>query len=310
MKHAMLFPGQGSQFPGMLRNMPEHPVVTQVFEHAETILGQRVCDLDSATALRSTRNVQVALFLAGVASFRMAEAENCKIHVVAGLSVGTFAAAVACGAATFEDLLPAVALRGQLMEDAYPSGYGMMAVSGLPFEVVAEIVKEVQDAAGLVYLANRYGYKQAIVAGSLDAMKQVAEQAMRGGATSVKQLDVSCPSHCPLLESVELKLTVAMAAISFTRAACPYLSNRTTRLVQDAEKIREDLSSNAAHPIRWFDGMQLMQEHGVSVYVEAFPGAVLSRLAGDEGKGIRRVPLEAGWKAALSLLCLRPPSKA
>ncbi len=302
MRNAMLFPGQGSQSPGMLREMPHHPAVTKVLERAEVILGQKVFDLDSLTSLRSTRNVQTALFLAGVASFHIAEAENCKIDAVAGLSVGAFAAAVACGAATFEDLLPAVALRGQLMEDAYPSGYGMMAVFGLSFEHVAEIVKEIHCVASPVYIANRYGYRQTILAGSLPAMKQVREKAISFGAMSAKQLEVSCPSHCPLLESVEQHLTVALSKIRFTTPVCPYLSNLTTRLVQDGEKIRQDLSSNVAHPIRWLDGMQLLREQGVHIYLEAFPGDTLSRLAGEDGQGIRRVPLKAGWKPALSLL--------
>ena len=140
MSIAYLFPGQGAQTAGFLRRLPKHPAVSATLDEAAAVLGIQVTSLDTATALASTVAVQLSLLIAGVAVTRALAYEGLKIDAAAGLSVGAFGAAVACGVLSFADALPLVKLRGECMEQAYPHGYGMAAITGLDEHQVAAIV--------------------------------------------------------------------------------------------------------------------------------------------------------------------------
>ena len=151
---AFLFPGQGAQVEGLLHQLPEHPEVTRTIEEASEALGLDIDALDSAEALRSTAVVQQALLIAGVATARALMAEHVHPAAVAGMSIGAFGAAVACGTLSFADALPLVRLRGEMMQAAFPGGYGLAAIEGLDEAHLEVIVDQVGTAESPVSISN------------------------------------------------------------------------------------------------------------------------------------------------------------
>ena len=168
---AYLFPGQGAQTPGFLHRLPVHPAVTQTLDEAAAVLRLDALMLDTAGALLSTRNVQLSVLVAGVAVARALAQEGMQVDAAAGLSVGAFGAAVACGALGFADALALVKIRGECMEQAYPKGYGMAAIAGLDERQVAAILEQVGGAYPEVYLANINAPSQFVVSGAEPALE-------------------------------------------------------------------------------------------------------------------------------------------
>ena len=166
MSIAFLYPGQGAQFAGMLHQLPERAEVKETLREASQVLGHDVLTLDTKQALSSTVSVQLALFVSGVAATRIMQAEGVKPDVVAGLSVGAFAAAVAAGALAFKDGLGLVKVRAELMERAYPKGYGLAAVIGLTETHLSQIVSEINRPESPVFVGNLNAPTQFVIAGS------------------------------------------------------------------------------------------------------------------------------------------------
>src|SRR5882762_7750264 len=154
MSVAFLYPEQGAPVPGMLHHMSDCAEATWTLQEASQVLGHDVLSLDTEQALSSTVSVQLALFVSGVAATRIMQAEGVKPDVVAGLSVGAFAAAVAAGALAFKDGLGLVKVRAELMEKAYPMGYGLAAVIGLTETHLSQIVSEINRPESPVFVAN------------------------------------------------------------------------------------------------------------------------------------------------------------
>ncbi len=190
MSSLLVFPGQGAQRPGMLRSLP-----AQVLDEASQALGEDVRRLDDAQALASTRAVQLCLLIAGVAHARLLQHTP---DYVAGLSIGAYPAAVIAGALDFVDAVKLVSLRGELMQQAYPQGYGMTALIGPQLSTVEQLLADVHSAQTPVYLANINADNQTVIAGSDAAMARVAQRIKGNGIA--KRLAVSVPSHCALLE--------------------------------------------------------------------------------------------------------------
>ncbi len=172
MSSLFVFPGQGAQRVGML-----HGLAPQVLDEAGDVLGEDVLQLDSAEALQSTRAVQLCLLIAGVAASRRLLELAPAPDYVAGLSIGAYPAAVVAGALGFEDALRLVSLRGELMQQAYPQGYGMTAIIGLDLAAVEALLAQVHSDRTPVYLANINADNQVVIAGSDEAMTDVARQA-------------------------------------------------------------------------------------------------------------------------------------
>lgn len=276
---AFLYPGQGSQFAGMLHQLPDHNEVKATFQKASEVLGCDVLQLDMEQALASTVAVQLALLVAGIAYTRALQAEGIKPDLVAGLSVGAFAAAVAAGALTLKDAVPLVRLRGELMEKAYPQGYGLAAVVGLSELQLSKIVTEINQPDSPVYLANLNAPTQIVIAGSAAGMEAVLERAKNEGARTARRLNVSVPSHCALLQTVADELSRRMSTIEIKRPEVIYMSNRRARALRDPDAIREDLATNIAYAVRWHDAMTVAYERGVRLFVELPPGRTLTDLA-------------------------------
>ncbi|HEX8596480.1 MAG TPA: malonate decarboxylase subunit epsilon [Pseudomonas sp.] len=279
MSSLWVFPGQGAQQTGMLHQLPEAPSVRRCLIEASDALGEDVVLLDSEQALQSTRSVQLCLLIAGVACARLLQGKGCEPDYVAGLSIGAYPAAVIAGSLAFEDAVRLVALRGQLMQDAYPQGYGMTAIVGLEQGAVEALIAAVHSTATPVYLANLNADNQFVIAGSADAMASVAQRAKASGAAAVKRLAVSVPSHCALLDQPAQTLAAALAEVSLKAPGIRYLSGSTARPIPSADKLRDDLAFNMCRVIDWRSTVQTAYERGVRLHIELPPGTVLTGLA-------------------------------
>ena len=288
---AFLFPGQGAQSEGLLHRLPQHAEVTRTIADASALLGLDLGALDTAQALHSTAAVQLGLLVAGVATARALTAEHVLPGAVAGMSVGAFGAAVACGTLSFADALRLVRLRGELMEAAFPSGYGLAALVGLDEGRVVGLVEQVRTAERPVYISNINAPRQIVVAGSEAALSAVTTLALQHGARRVDRLAVSVPSHCPLLQPVADRLERAMATLPLRPPAMPYVSNRGGRALRDADAIREDLATNVAHPVRWYDMLEVLRELGATLFLELAPGHVSTQLVAQLLPGVRGVSI-------------------
>ncbi|WP_417358821.1 malonate decarboxylase subunit epsilon [Gallaecimonas pentaromativorans] len=267
-------PGQGAQRPGMLQKLPAHPAAQAVAASAEAVLGQTLGALDSPQALGHSRNVQLSLLINSVAWGRYLLSEGCKPRFVLGLSIGAFPAAVLAGSLTFEDALQLVALRGDLMQNAFPSGFGMMAVTGLDRYQVQAILDGNAEA---VYLANINADNQCVLSGSwagMDALKPLIAKA--GG--HCQALSVTVPSHCPLLDEQALVLKSALDKVAMQAPRIGYVSASKARQLRDKDAIRDDLAMNMARQVHWLDASRLLAERGIQAAIELPPSGTLTGL--------------------------------
>lgn len=272
------FPGQGAQRAGMLHALPDDPLVRATLDEASDLLGSDMRALDDAAALASTVAVQLALLIAGVAAARLFEREAGAPDAVAGLSIGAYAAAVTAGVLGFGDALRLVRRRGELMEAAYPSGYGMLAVLGLDERALAPLVARVHRADTPVHVANLNAPTQLVLAGERGAMARVAELALAAGATDAKAVDIAVPSHCALLDRAADALEAAFAGVTLALPRLRCFSASAARELRDPVRIGRDLARNLAVPVRWHETGRLAAECGVRLAIEMPPGAVLTRL--------------------------------
>jgi malonate decarboxylase epsilon subunit len=279
MSVAFLFPGQGSQQSNMLHDLPDCTATAATLKEASMALARDVLELDSESALRSTVSTQLALLIAGVAFGRALLAEDAIPKMVAGLSVGAFAAAVIAGSLDFSFALPLVRLRGELMEKLYPCGYGMSAIGGLDERQLTDLIAEVTSPDSPVFLANLNASRQMVVSGAVAGLERLMEKARLAGASRTQRLNVSVPSHCRLLEPVAAELDRAMAGVKVRPPNCVYVGNRGGRPLVDAVSVHRDLAGNVAHAVRWHDSTTLMFELGARLFVELPPGRILANLA-------------------------------
>lgn len=298
-----MFPGQGAQYPGMLRELDGAFQGNLWCERASEALGEDAALLDTPEALKRTRAVQLCNLIAGAACADWLMREGVRPDFVAGLSIGAFPAAVVSGALGFEEAVRLVSLRGELMESACPAGYGLSAVGGLPEREITALVQAVHAPDCPVFLANFNAADQFVIAGADEAMRRVLAMAREKGATVTERLAVAAPSHCPLLEAASLRLAAAMQRVVFARPSAAYLSGSTGRVLWQPERIADDLARNMARPVRWADAMTAAYERGVRLAVEMPPGSVLTGLAKRvmaEGEALACDRREAG--ALLGLL--------
>lgn len=268
MKILFTFPGQGTQHPGMLRALPGTELA-----QAREVLGAEIDTLDTASALQHTRAVQLCLLIAGVAWGRELMRRDVSPDIVSGLSIGAYPAAVIAGALDYADALRLVALRGDLMEQAWPHGYGLTAIMGLTLQQVETLM----EGSG-AYIANLNAETQIVIAGSDAAMANVGQKALAKGANKVRGLDVSVPSHCALLAEPAQRLAEAFRHVTLARPHCAYLSGSTGRVLWQADKIADDLAMNMARTVRWQEAMIAANEREARLAIEMPPGGILTCL--------------------------------
>lgn len=281
MKILFTFPGQGTQRPGMLHNLPDGAAL---LADVRAVLGAETDKLDTPGALQHTRAVQLCLLIAGVAWANELIRHDVKPDIVSGLSIGAYPAAVIAGALDFRDALRLVALRGDLMEQAYPHGYGLTAIVGLQLNQVEKLM-----ADSGTYIANLNAETQIVIAGRDEDMAAVARQALEAGASKATRLAVSVPSHCALLDKPAAELANAFKSVTLSRPLRAYLSGTTGRVLWEPQKIADDLAFNMARTVQWQDAMVSANQRDARLAIEMPPGSVLTgltHLAGWQGEAI------------------------
>ncbi|MDC5180789.1 malonate decarboxylase subunit epsilon [Acinetobacter baumannii] len=273
-----VYPGQGVQRSNMLHDLPQTALVKEYLERASDALKADVLMLDSPAALQSTRAVQLCLLISGVVSSALLIAENLTPDYVAGLSIGAWSAAVVAGVLALEDAVRLVAYRGELMQNAYPTGYGMTALIGTDRATVETWVKQIYEITPEVFVANINAHNQIVISGSFEAMNQVAVLARQQGVVA-KKLDVSVPSHCELLSQQANQLATSMEGVTLKQPKIRYLSGTTARTLSRPEQIGDDLAFNMSRTVDWESTIQAAWERGVRLQIEALPGTVLTTLA-------------------------------
>ena len=305
MSVAFLFPGQGSQVPGMLHNLPDHPAIARTLDEVSESLHADVRELDSAEALQSTVSVQLALLASGVAVARALFEEGVNPEAVAGLSVGAFAAAVAANVLSLADGARLVKERGEDMVKLYPQGYGLAAIVGLTERQVSALVEQAYTDQDPVYVGNINAPRQIVIAGSNQAIIKVLQAAQESGARKAVRLNVSEPSHCPLLEPVAKSLKTRMQAIHLQQPKMIYVGNVTGRALRSANEISEDLATNIAHGVRWYDSTTVLEELGCRLFLEMPPGHVLSELGREAFADVRTLAMSETSLAYVSEIVAR-----
>jgi len=283
MKIAFVFPGQGSQSVGMLDAWRDDAAVQTVVAQASAALGQDLGGLMAAgpaDALNLTTNTQPAMLTAGVAVYRAWRAAGgAAPAVLAGHSLGEYAALTAADVLALEDAVRLVRIRADLMQSAVPVGSGSMAaILGLDDAAVITVCREAQAAGGVVEAVNFNAPAQVVIAGDKDAVARACALAKSAGAKRALPLAVSAPFHSSLLQSAAQGLEQALANIPLKAPAIPVINNVDVASPTEAAAIRAALARQAWHPVRWVETIRAMVAQGVTHIVECGPGKVLQGL--------------------------------
>lgn len=277
---AFIFPGQGSQFVGMLRE--DQAVVSGIFDEASSVLGYDLWELveqGPAEKLNQTEFTQPALLTASVAFWRLAQDRGLPApDVVAGHSLGEYSALVAAQVLDFADAVCLVQKRGRFMQTAVPDGEGgMAAVLGLDDDKVAEICKGLADH-GVVAAANFNSPGQVVIAGQSAALLAAIEACSEAGAKRVMPLPVSAPFHCSLMRPAADKMQEVLADVTFSPPQLKVIQNVAADYCNEPEMMRANLVMQMYSAVRWSDTVRRMTADGVGRIVECGPGKVLSGL--------------------------------
>jgi [acyl-carrier-protein] S-malonyltransferase len=295
MKLAIVFPGQGSQAVGMMAGYAEHSLVRETFVEASQILGQdlwALVDNGPAEALNETVNTQPVMLTADVAVYRAWRAAGgAEAAVMAGHSLGEYAALVAAGAMAFADALPLVRFRAQAMQQAVPQGVGAMAaIMGLDDEGVVAACAEAAQMQS-VEAVNFNAPGQVVIAGHKEAVERAIVAAKARGAKRGLLLPVSAPFHSKLLQPAAEKLAAYLAKVPVRVATVAVLHNVDVARAATPEAVRAALARQAASPVRWVETIQAFVAQGVTHIIESGPGAVLTGLARRIAPGVEVLPL-------------------
>ena len=283
---AFVFPGQGSQSVGMLDAWGTHPAVRQALSEASDALGEDMGALiaqGTKEALALTTNTQPVMLVAGVAAYRVWMAEvGVAPQVVAGHSLGEYAALVAAGSLTLAQAAPLVRLRAQAMQEAEPVGMGAMAaILGMEPERVAALCQEISasldpQSGEVVEAANFNDSAQTVISGSKAAVERACELLKAQGAKRALLLPVSAPFHCALMRPAADKLAQHLAQVDLQPPAIALINNIDVTVETDPARIRDALYRQAFGPVRWLQTVQAIKARGLEHLVECGPGKVLA----------------------------------
>jgi [acyl-carrier-protein] S-malonyltransferase len=297
MSIAYIFPGQGSQKPGMGKDLADKfPAARQVFEEADEALGFALSDLcfnGPAEKLQLTENTQPAILTKSVAALRAMESEGFpKPDFVAGHSLGEYSALVAAGALSLTDAVRTVRKRGQYMQEAVPVGTGAMAaILGADVEMVAAACAEAAQGE-VCSAANINSPSQIVIAGATAAIDRAIEIVKARGAKRAVKLNVSAPFHCAMMMPAQERLALDLNELEFKDLATPVVTNVDARPINKGEEARDALVRQVSQPVRWLESVEFLATQGVQTFIEIGPGKVLSGLLRQINRELRCLNVE------------------
>ena len=276
--NAYMFPGQGSQFPGMAKELYEtDPKARELFDRADEILGFKITEImfnGTAEELKQTKVTQPAIFLHSVILAMCSP--DFKPDMVAGHSLGEFSALAAASALDFEDGLRLVAIRARAMQKACEANPGTMAaILALPTEKVEAICEETE---GVVVPANYNCEGQIVISGSVEAVSEASEKMKAAGARRALILPVGGAFHSPLMQQAADELAAGIESVVFKAPVCPVYQNVTALPTTDPAEIKKNLLAQLTAPVKWTQTVENMVADGADNFVESGPGKVLQGL--------------------------------
>lgn len=282
MKIAFVFPGQGSQYVGMGKDIYEkEEIAAEVFEKANEVLNfslSNLCFRGPEEELTLTANVQPAILTVSYALLKLTERKGIEASLVAGHSLGEYTALVCSSSISFEEALKIVRKRGQYMQEAVPLGQGAMAaIIGLSTDKVEEICKKLGDNK-IVEPANYNSQDQVVISGEKSAVEEASELARKEGAKRIIPLKVSAPFHCSLMKSAEIKLKNDLERLVFNDLKIPLVNNVDAKIIFKGIEAKNYLIKQITSPVRWYHIILTMLKEGIDTFIEIGPGKVLSGL--------------------------------
>lgn len=296
MKIAFVFPGQGSQYAGMGREISgKFPVARHAFEESDVALDfpiSRLCFEGPEEDLKLTENTQPAILTASIALFRILEEKGIRPDFVAGHSLGEYSALVAAGALKLGEAAALVRRRGRYMQEAVPVGVGAMAaLLGLDLQAVQAVCERAAQGQ-VVSPANLNSPGQIVIAGNREAVERAVPLAKEAGAKRAILLQVSAPFHCALMKPAEERLSVDLDQTSFSDLQYPLITNVDAQAIRTAAEARTALKRQVSRPVRWEESIRRLLDEGVQTFVEVGPGKVLLGLIKSIEKSVTMLNVE------------------
>ena len=304
-KRVFMFPGQGSQYIGMGKDIYEaYPEAREVFELAEKVTGIDVASMcfEENEKINITEYTQICMLTVEAALFKVLLNKEIAYDVTAGLSLGEYGALIASGAMSFEDAFKVVRKRGIFMQNAVPEGGAMSAIIGLDASTIEKACEEVlaEGSKGdekcnipfVVSVANYNNPKQSVITGRKDAVSSAAEKCMEKGALKAVELNVSGPFHSTLLKGAGEKLGTVLDEVTFEDIKIPYIANVNADYVSDKKDIKDLLERQVSSSVRWQQTLERMIADGVDEFVEIGPGHSLTGFVKKIDRSLKTVNID------------------